>query len=248
MAFSIAPIEKLTTLLEDIFEAEDGLPPDVEPHDLPVEWFSPLTAPGSQPHLHPNIVRKLTTQIIKVARPSKRQRINSRDANGAAAGTPRYRCRMADIDTTTLSRILKILERSVRAGEELDPFKSAGAPPSKSGKSRKAANGKKTQAEGRQSKSQSPAEPAEGDSMDVDEAPAEQSVTDQDIESLTRTLEIARDSVLAADCCVALLASDRLPKQVWRLVRFKLSSVTDYHNSYIPKNSLLPASPQSRIS
>ncbi|KAI0643094.1 hypothetical protein C8Q79DRAFT_1002826 [Trametes meyenii] len=210
-----APIEKLTTLLEDIFEAEDGLPPDVEPHDLPVEWFSPLTSLGSQPHLHPNLVRKLCTQITKVARPSKRHRINSRDANGVA-GTPRYRCRMTDIDTATLSRILKMLERSVRAGEELDPFKYSGAsaPASKASKGKKP-NGKKAQVEGRRSKSQSPGQPGEGGGMDVDESPAEPAVTEQDIEALTQTLEVARDSVLAADCCIALLGSDRLPKQLY---------------------------------
>ncbi|KAI9064653.1 hypothetical protein FKP32DRAFT_1625471 [Trametes sanguinea] len=212
-----APIEKLTTFLEDIFEAEDALPPDVEPHDLPAEWFSSLTAPGSQPHLHPNVIRKLTTQITKVARPSKRHRINSRDANGAAAGTPRYRCRMADIDTTTLTRILKMLERSVRAGEELDPFKSSGAAASisKGTKGKKPASGKKASAEGRRSKSQSPTGQGEDESMDVDEPAMEQTVTEQDIDALTRTLEVARDSVLAADCCIALLGSDRLPKQLY---------------------------------
>ncbi|KAI8994107.1 hypothetical protein BD414DRAFT_481445 [Trametes punicea] len=224
-----APIEKLTTLLEDIFEAEDALPPEVEPHDLPMEWFSPLTAPGSQPHLHPNIIRKLTTQIIKVARPSKRHRINSRDANGAAPGTPRYRCRMAEVDTSALSRILKILERSVRAGEELDPFTSCGtgAASSKGGKTKKVLSNKKAQADHGRPKSQSPGEVAEDERMDVDESPPEQSVTEEDIEALTRTLEVARDSVLAADCCIALLGSDRLPKQLYseELITACLSTV-----------------------
>ena len=36
-----------------------------------------------------------------------------------------------------------------------------------------------------------------------------------DLVKLSTTLTIARDSVLAADCCIALLASDRLPKQVF---------------------------------
>lgn len=176
-----------------------------------MDWFSPLTAPGAQPQLHPNLVRKLITHITKVARPSKRHRLNSRDANGAAQ-TPRYKGRMADIDVATLSRILKMLERSVRAGEDLDPF-----PAGVSSSSQKASKGKKSakkaQAEGR-SKSQSPGEAAEGDAMEVDESSAEQQITEQDIEGLTRTLELARDSILAADCCVALLGSDRLPKQV----------------------------------
>ncbi|RDX49866.1 hypothetical protein OH76DRAFT_1556053 [Lentinus brumalis] len=207
-----APLDKFLTLLEDVFEAEDGLPPDVEPEDLPMDWFSPLTAPGAQPQLHPNLVRKLITHITKVARPSKRHRLNSRDANGATQ-TPRYKGRMADIDVATLSRILKMLERSVRAGEDLDPFPAGvGASSQKPTKGKKST--KKAQVDGSRSKSQSPGEPADGDAMEVDEAD-QHSITDQDIEGLTRTLELARDSILAADCCVALLGSDRLPKQLY---------------------------------
>ncbi|RPD54662.1 hypothetical protein L226DRAFT_613702 [Lentinus tigrinus ALCF2SS1-7] len=208
-----APLDKLLTLLEDIFEAEDGLPPEIEPEDLPMDWFSPLTAPGAPPQLHPNLVRKLITHITKVARPSKRHRLNSRDANGTAQ-TPRYKGRMADVDVATLSRILKMLERSVRAGEDLDPFPAGvGATSQKAAKGKKSA--KKAQADGR-SKSQSPGAPADGDAMQVDQASAEQqAITEQDIEGLTRTLELARDSILAADCCVALLGSDRLPKQLY---------------------------------
>lgn len=39
-------------------------------------------------------------------------------------------------------------------------------------------------------------------------------ITISDQDKLTTTLTIARNSVLAADCCIALLASDRLTKQV----------------------------------
>ncbi len=176
-----------------------------------MDWFSPLSAPGAQPQLHPNLVRKLITHITKVARPSKRHRLNSRDANGATQ-TPRYKGRMADIDVATLSRILKMLERSVRAGEDLDPFPAGvGASSQKPTKGKKSS--KKAQVDGGRSKSQSPGEPADGDAMEVDEVD-QHSITEQDIEGLTRTLELARDSILAADCCVALLGSDRLPKQV----------------------------------
>ena len=185
-----------------------------------MDWFSPLTMPGAQPQLHPNLVRKLISYITKVARPSKRRRLNTRDANGAAQ-TPRYKGRMADIDVATLSRILKMLERSVRAGEDLDPFPAGiGSSSQKSAKGKKSV--KKAQAEAR-SKSQSPGEPAESDAMQVDESSAEQQpITEQDIEGLTRTLELARDSILAADCCVALLGSDRLPKQVCCVVMFNV--------------------------
>ncbi|KAH8982787.1 hypothetical protein EDB86DRAFT_3085925 [Lactarius hatsudake] len=99
------PLEKLVTFLEDIFEAEDTLPADADPESLSIEFFSPLTIEASRPQLHPNLIRKLSKLISQVARPVKRLRI-------------------ADIETSTLSRILKILERSVRAGEDLDPFKA----------------------------------------------------------------------------------------------------------------------------
>lgn len=207
-----------------MFEAEDGLPPDIEVEDLPLDWFSPLSVPGASPLLHPNIVRKLITHITKVARPSKRHRLNSRD--GHAQVMPSYRGRMADIDTSTLSRILKMLERSIRAGDDLDPFPplaGGGVSSQKVTKGKKTANGKKAQADSGRSKSQSPGGTADGDPMDVDEAQAEpQVVTEQDIENLTRTFELARDSVLAADGCIALLASDRLPKQVGRYIHMFL--------------------------
>ena len=211
-----APLEKLSTLLEDTFEAEDGLPPEIEPEDLPVEWFSPLSLPGLPPYLHPTLIRKLITHITKVARPSKRHRLGVRDVN-AAQGTPRLKGRMAHIDSATLGRILKMLERSVRAGEELDPFPSSGNSTTSAHKQAKGKkpSGKKGQGDGARGKSQSPGGQGEGDAMDVDEPRMEQQpVTEQDVEGLTRALELARDSVLAADCCIALLASDRLPKQV----------------------------------
>ncbi|KAI1793228.1 hypothetical protein LXA43DRAFT_1124268 [Ganoderma leucocontextum] len=227
-----APIEKLATLLEDVFEAEDGLPPDIEVEDLFLDWFSPLSVPGAPPLLHPNLVRKLITHITKVARPSKRHRLNSRDATGHAQAMPMYKGRMADIDTAMLSRILKMLERSVRAGDDLDPFPSpagGGMSSQKVTKGKKTANGKKTHADSGRSKSQSPGGTA--DAMDVDEAQAElQPVTEQDVENLTRTLELARDSVLAADGCIALLASDRLPKQLYseELITASLATVKNH--------------------
>ena len=209
----IGPLEKLVTLLEDVFEAEDALPPEVAPEDLPTEWFSPLSAPHSPPHLHPNLIRKLITQITKAARPGKRHRLGVRDVN-ANQGTPRFKGRIAEIDSSILSRILKMLERSIRAGEDLEPFPPSTGGPQKQVKGKKL-NGKKGHGDVARGKSTTPGE-GEADAMEVDEPGVEQhSVTERDIEGLTQTFELARDSVLAADCCIALLGSDRLPKQVW---------------------------------
>lgn len=205
------------------------MPPDVESQDLPAEWFSSHSIPNAPPCLHPNVIRKLTTNLTKVARPSKRHRLNTRDANGGIPGTPRHKGRMADIDTAILSRTLKILDRSVRAGEDLEPFKgtaTAGVPstPQKP-KGKKGAKKSQTQEESRRSVSQTP-DGEHNESMDVDDSSTDQHVTEQSLEALSRTLEIARDSVLAADSCIALLSSDRLPKQVSSSTRIYSQQLT----------------------
>ena len=208
-----APLEKLITLLEDIFEAEDSLPVDANQECLPPDFFSPLTTEPSRPQLHPNLIRKLSKLICQVARPMKRLRSST-----AAAFTPRAPgpCSIADVETAILSRILKILERSVRAGEDLDPFKAnkpsetrASASPSKKNKVSK----KPTADQQLQSRTLVGGdEPQVDASTDIAEP---LSVTNADLDILAHSLELARDSILAADCCIALLGADRLPKQVY---------------------------------
>ena len=207
-----APLEKLITLLEDIFEAEDSLPVDVDQEFLPADFFSPLTAEPSRPQLHPNLIRKLSKLICQVARPMKRLRSSTTTAFTPRASGP---CSIADVETAILSRILKILERSVRAGEDLDPFKAdkpletrASASPSKKTKVSK----KPTADQQLQSQTLVGDEPQADASTDLAEPP---SVTNADLDILAHSLELARDSILAADCCIALLGADRLPKQVY---------------------------------
>ncbi|KAI9448916.1 sister chromatid cohesion C-terminus-domain-containing protein [Russula earlei] len=112
-----------------------------------------------------------------------------------------------------------MLERSVRAGEDLDPFKADKAPEVRTSVS----PSKKSKVSKKPASDQRPAShiPLEGnghqaqaDDVNIDflEPP---SVTDSDLDNLSHTLEIARDSILAADCCIALLGAGRLPKQVY---------------------------------
>jgi cohesin loading factor subunit SCC2 len=125
-------------------------------------------------------------------------------------------CSIADVEPTILSRILKILERSVRAGEDLDPFKADKPPDTRASASpsKKSKVSKKPAAD-QQLQSQTLVggdEPQADAAMDPTEPP---SVTNADLDILAHSLELARDSVLAADCCIALLGADRLPKQVY---------------------------------
>lgn len=223
------PLEKLTSLIEDIFEAEDTIPSDVLPDDLNTQFFDLLSPDPSRPLLSPQLIRKLTKYIGHVARPSKRLR----QAIGGIHGTPRHKERIADVDTQMLSRLLKVLERSIKTGESVDPFVYHGPPVANTRgspkKPKKPAKGKKT------AKSQSP--DAEGEVAPEEEARQTLALTEEDYDALTKTLNLARDSILAADCCVALLASDRLTKQVCCKVS-EVQSVTDIYYSCTPKNLL----------
>ncbi|KDR82399.1 hypothetical protein GALMADRAFT_220397 [Galerina marginata CBS 339.88] len=210
------PLEKLTSLIEDIFEAEDSLPPELDAADLNHDFFSPLSSDCSRPCLSPAIIRKLTKYIGQVARPTKRLR----QASGGALGTPRGKGRMTDVDTQILSRLLKTLDRSVRSGEDIDPFVHYASPPSaksspKKPSGKKAAKSKKND---RRSRSQTPkADGEEGEDVVMGDAGPStlDNLTDVDFDKLDTLLDVARDSILAADCCIALLGSDRLTKQLY---------------------------------
>ncbi|KAH9175682.1 hypothetical protein EDB89DRAFT_2135583 [Lactarius sanguifluus] len=205
------PLEKLVTFLEDVFEAEDTLPADADPESLSIEFFSPLTVEASRPQLHPNLIRKLSKLISQVARPVKRLRTSTATKQALRGPAP---CSIADIETSTLSRILKILERSVRAGEDVDPFK-ADRPAETRSLASPGKKGKVSKKLGVHRRSQTPVgdnEPRLGADIGAAEPTA---VIDADLDTLAHILEVARDSILAADCCIALLGADRLSKQVY---------------------------------
>ncbi|KAF9267598.1 hypothetical protein L218DRAFT_955463 [Marasmius fiardii PR-910] len=192
------PLQKLASLIDDVFSAEDSLPAEAELADLPSFYFSSHSTDCSRPALNSQTIRKLTQYIGNVARPLKRGR------HGAGSlATPRGRAgRMADVDPQILSRMLRTLARSVKAGEDLDPFATLQhqqrAPSSAPKSPTKKAAGKKRKGE-------------EGEQDPVDN----QGPSELEFDNLTRDLEITRDSVLAAECCIALLGSDRLTKQLY---------------------------------
>ncbi|TCD62425.1 Sister chromatid cohesion protein 2 [Steccherinum ochraceum] len=201
------PLDKLVTLIEDIFEAEDSLAPDLAVSELPTEFFSPLTTDASRPLLHPSIMRKLTSYVGKVTRPTKRLRLSSRDKNGVPS-TPKSSSRVSQLEIPTLSRILRILDRSVKAGEDVDPFRTSLGTVEGNGSLGSPVKARKSGSK------QQKARPGDGDvEMEISPEPSDTSPIDYD--GLTKALDVARDSVLAADCCIAILSSDRLPKQLY---------------------------------
>ena len=219
----IAPLEKLTAFIEDIFEAEDSIQPDAELDSLPRDWFSTHTVDTTRPLLAEGIIRKLTKLTAQIARPRKRMRL--------ARDTPRKPgvATLSEMEMSMLSRLLKILERSVKVGEDIDPFgaaerkgsqakgsgKTTGVKKGKMGKSAKA-KGKEPARDTVRSKSRSPLDEEHVDGGSCMDEGQDGILTDQDFQKLEKLLEAAKESVLAADCCIALLAADKLPKQVSR--------------------------------
>ena len=222
---SAGPLDKLDALLEDIFEAEDALSPDGDTSELSADFFSPLSTDCAHPFLHPTIVKKLTTHITKCTRSGKRSRQNTRDSSRTTSGTPRAKVGVSDLDTAALARVLRLLERSVKSGEDLDPFHTLhfvdSQPRSPSKKSAK----KKSKADDRRSTSRTPHPIENGEGEDENgNSPPPGGPSEVELDELSKLLHIARDSVYAADCCISLLSSDRLTKQV---------RITSTYNSWL---------------
>ncbi len=203
--------------MEEIFEAEDTVPiegpsdPQDQTHtqhsNSPFRFFSPLNHDWGHPLLHPHVMRKLVKTLEQI---TKRRR--SKKAS-----------QLATIDAHLLGRLLKLLQRSVKAGEDLSVFvgpmvprgdatgagggKAKGTPAKKSKKSKgKEQNQNQNQNQERErSRSKTP--------MVIDEEESE-SATSVDWDKLEFVLHIALESVLAADGCIALLGVDDLSKQV----------------------------------
>lgn len=203
------------SVVEEMFEMEDTLGTDLSPEDLPEDYFSHLSYDAARPMLSTSLIRKMSKYISQSAKPGKRSRQASAGGTGTFATPSGRRGRMADVDVQLLSRLLKVLDRSVKAAEELDPFPASASSASLNGTA-SARNSPVKKSRKKKVK--------ENDEQEVDDAEDELNqntkegspsiVEDTELEKLSRNLEIAVDSILAADCCVALLSSDRLPKQV----------------------------------
>jgi cohesin loading factor subunit SCC2 len=116
---------------------------------------------------------------------------------------------VSDLEVPKILRLLKTLERSVLAGEDVDPFKL----PSELQSSAKRSVAKRS---GKGSKRVKPSEcdPREGDSSVVHSDPDDLQESTVNLESLLKCLAAAKESIMAAECCISILSSDRLPKQV----------------------------------
>lgn len=176
-------------MLEDIFEAEDSIDPSSGSHEG--AFFSKLTDDWTKARLSIATIAKLEKLISKLSRARKRTRSGPTPLPVGSGGT-------ADLDHNILSRLLKLLERSVKAGEDLNPFGQSQVMP-------QAKQTSKATAEGQSSpiNAVAPEEPV-----------AAGGVSAEDVDKMDSQLDVLNEALLASECCIALLTSDHLQKQV----------------------------------
>lgn len=233
-----APFEKLESLIDEIFESEDDLPQYPDPSDLRHDLFSlSLTTNYARPCLNPTIVSKITTIVGKISRPAKRRPPTSRGQNGVPNSARKDDGRMSDLEVPKILRLLKILERSVQTGEDLDPFKL----PSESHTSSKRSITKRSGKGSKRVKASEP-DPSEDDNPVIDHEPDSLQESSVNLKGLLKCLAAAKESILAAECCISILSSDRLPKQVRvHAEEMRLMMETGFLR-FILKNSSRPVS------
>ncbi|KAJ4497024.1 hypothetical protein C8R41DRAFT_824439 [Lentinula lateritia] len=115
-----SPLDKLISLIQEIFEAEDGLPADPNATDLSQGGvFNPDSQDPSKPQLSARIIRKLTMHFgqIRGARGAGKG-VHSSPTKGRGSRNGK----LNDIGCDILGRLLRIIARSVKIGGEADPF------------------------------------------------------------------------------------------------------------------------------
>jgi cohesin loading factor subunit SCC2 len=192
----LEPLERFTSLIEDIFEAEDALDPSST--ELDSDFFSPLSSAAS-PRLSRNTISKLVKRIQKVSNFSQSRRKKSFvSGKSPMSHSVDGKGGMGQVDTTILTRVLRILDRSIKLAVDADissifPRQSAGTRNEGSDVTASPSKQKK---------------PVNLESEELSALPTDK------LDALRQTLDAFAESLHAAEAVIGLLASDHLPKQV----------------------------------
>ncbi|SAM85354.1 related to proline-rich protein required for meiotic chromosome condensation and synapsis [Ustilago bromivora] len=228
------PIAKLQGLIEDLFEADDSLPDhDALQGMLPGQSLSAAADPffeiieshsstGGESRsilvLRTAALQKLLKLIVKCSRPQTEiAALTARTQTATESG-------LSTIPNADITRLLAILERTARIGEDFDPFPSqvnrgAASEPASPTKPKKA---RKLDRQGKSpSKIPEPVQTPDGNGGDLDAAHGATPVGDRDIgsadqelEKVNATFSVVDHAILAAECSLGFLTGDVLPKQI----------------------------------
>lgn len=200
-------MQKLQTLLDDIFEESDALPADPSPEDITTcRFFSRISSKGSShPLLSEATIHKLIRYITRVQLGRKKQK-----AKAEGQGW----------DEEALKRLFRLLERSLVECEGVEVFSADKAPPT--------TEGQRTKKGGKRSKKQQAAakdgdaslETVGTDSKSSQETADSDKLDHDSVVMYEERMAVVRDGVLAAHCVFLILDEEGLSKPV-RLERLK---------------------------
>ncbi|KAK8844801.1 hypothetical protein IAR55_006651 [Kwoniella newhampshirensis] len=190
--------QKLHTLLEDIIEESDAFPTNPTSGDLAgSRFFSSTTHDGSTPLLSVKTIYKISQYVSRVQSSRRRQKslASTTGENG-------------EWDSDVISGIFRLLERSMRDAEHVIVFaedRKAVAASSQIDDGKDKAKKKKWKPANREA-AKPPSPSKEG---------LETELRDEVLEASERGLSRVRSGVAAAECCLILLGSDGLTKQMY---------------------------------
>lgn len=193
----LAHFQKLQSLFEDIFEESDSFPANPTAGDAgSSKYFSGTSNDGDHPLLASATIEKITRYVSR-AQGSKRR--SASDTEGLEG------------DVGTMRRVLKLLERSMRQAERVEVFPEDRKPSSSVKDEKNAGTGKGRKKGGKKSKS--PVETQDSKQTGTPEI-SDIGLDQARIELLEEALSALQNRALAAECCLVLLDSGRVSKQV----------------------------------
>jgi cohesin loading factor subunit SCC2 len=178
--------QKLQSLMEDIFEESDTFSADLSIDEVSSsKYFAGLSVDGTQPNLSSYTIDKLIRYFTRLEDNKKRQRSK---ANAEAIPW----------DVNGLLRLFRMLDKTMRDAEEVDPFPSSGRKAVVAGNPspKKKKGGKKAK-----------------DGQDLEASPS-LDMTEEELEKGSLTLRIMKTAAASAVCCLTILDSKTMPKQV----------------------------------
>jgi cohesin loading factor subunit SCC2 len=194
------PLDKLVNLIEDIFDAEDSLDPSAfdDTEKLAAGgFFSSLSTSPNAPLLSVSMMAKVTKIVKKLTISQSQRRRKSFAVTRSPNSRDNSRGGISSLDVTMLTRILRTLARSIKVGEDIGIAAlfprskvSNDAPPSPTKGS-----------------------PTKGSATMLADAEPEELLEEEEAK-LSRNIHALKESLSATEACLALLASDHLPKQV----------------------------------
>ncbi|WVR03096.1 hypothetical protein IAU60_000086 [Kwoniella sp. DSM 27419] len=189
--------QKLQSSLEDIFEEADAFPANPSAGDLAgSRFFATTSVDGSSPLLAFDTIRKVSQYVARVQR-TKRRHTQAVVSDNEAK----------EWDPEVMTRLLRLLERSMRDSENVTVFPD----------DRKVAAAVQ-EGEIADKTKKKKGRPAKKDKSLEQSKPILSTASEMNVDSLQHHESLvarARDGVAAAECCLTLLNTEGLSKQMY---------------------------------